>query len=316
MLHSTTEYLVRNISMRQLQIFEAVVRLGGVTRASEALKLTQPTVSMQVKKLTDTIGLPLIERGAQGNRTTTAGRDVYTAAQEILTRLEALGDSTSELTGVIKGSLSISVITTAKYFMPHLLGAFIAKHPQVIPRLTVTNRSQVIQRLKSNEDDLIIMGQVPNEMAVQSYPLIDNQLVVVAPFGHPLTSARNIPLEALAQERHLVREPGSGTRQAVERVFDNQGVKITPFMELGSSEAIKQGVMAGLGISVLSIYNLRLELAGNHIAVLDAKGFPLVRPWYAVCNQNKQLSLAARTFLDFIHDNKDEILFPVKQEQA
>jgi DNA-binding transcriptional LysR family regulator len=300
MTYSAANSLIRHVTLRQLQIFEVVVRLGGYTRAAEALHLTQPTVSMQIKKLSEALGLPLLEQVGRHVHPTAAGRDVYSAAQEILGRMVALGDSASERQGVVKGELRIAVITTAKYFMPHLLGAFIAQHPQVKPRLTVTNRAKVLERLKSSEDDLLIMGQVPKKLAVQAYPFIDNELLVVAPPGHPLSGVGNITLERLSRERFLVREPGSGTRQAVDRLFAEQGITITPYMELGSSEAIKQGVIAGLGLSVLSRHSLRLELAGSHIAILDVDGFPLIRRWYAVHLQGKKLSLAAHTFLEFI----------------
>jgi len=316
MVYSPAENLIRHVSLRQLQIFEAVVRLGSFTRAAEALHLTQPTVSMQIKKLSEALDLPLIEQLGRHIQPTAAGQNVYAAAQDILGRMVALGESAAELEGVVKGPLHIAVITTAKYFMPHLLGAFITQHPLVEPRLTVTNRSKVLERLKSSKDDLLIMGQVPKELAVQAHPFIDNELVVVASPDHPLSSAHNITLEKLSQERFLVREPGSGTRQAVDRLFSEHELKITPYMELGSSEAIKQGVMAGLGLSVLSRHNLRLELAGNYIRVLDVKGFPLRRRWYAVHLKGKKLSLVARTFLDFLMKQGKDILQHISEGQA
>ncbi len=308
MPYSNASNLIRHVTLRQLQIFEMVVRLGGFTRAAQALHLTQPTVSMQIKKLSEALGLPLFEQIGGHAHPTTVGRDVYVAAQEILGRMAALEDSASESQGVVKGDLHISVITTAKYFMPRLLGAFITRHPQVKPRLTVTNRAKVLQRLRSNEDDLLIMGQVPKQLAVEAHPLIDNELVVVAPPDHPLAKASNITLKKLHHERFLVRESGSGTRKAVDRLFAEQGIKVTPYMELGSSEAIKQGVMAGLGISILSRRNLRLELLGQHITILDVKGFPMIRRWYAVHLKKKRLTLTASTFLEFMLTESDHIL--------
>lgn len=292
--------LIRHVTLRQLQIFEMVVRLGGYTRAAQALHLTQPTISMQVKKLSETIGYPLLERVGNHLHTTTVGDEVYASAQSILGSMVSLGESAAALEGVVKGPLRIAVITTAKYFMPHLLGAFIRQHPEVEPILKVTNRSRVLERLKSNTDDLLIMGQVPVEFAVEAHPFVDNELVVVASTRHPLTQTTSISLQQLSKERFLVREAGSGTRLAVDRLFAEQDLKIQPYMDLGSSEAIKQAVMAGLGISVLSRHNLRLELASNHIAILDVKGFPLKRRWYAVHLKGKKLSLVARTFLEFI----------------
>jgi DNA-binding transcriptional LysR family regulator len=283
-----------------MQIFEAVVRLGGYTRAAEELHLTQPTISMQIKKLNEAIGYPLLEQVGRHVHPTAAGLEVYEAARDILDRMVSLGESTTELGMVVKGPLRIAVITTAKYFMPHLLGAFIAQYPEVQPILKVTNRSRVLERLKSNEDDLLIMGQVPEDLDVIAQPFIDNELVVVANVNHPLTKHSSITLQQLQKERFLVRETGSGTRLAINRLFAEQNLVIKPYMELGSSEAIKQAVMAGLGISVLSRHNLRLELEHNHIAVLDVAGFPLFYRWYAVYLQGKKLSLVSRTFLEFL----------------
>ncbi|NOZ10560.1 MAG: LysR family transcriptional regulator [Gammaproteobacteria bacterium] len=301
---------MRHVTLRQMQIFEAVVRLGGYTRAAEALHLSQPTISMQVKKLSETIGLPLLERVGSCPHTTAMGDEVYASAQNILSSMMALGESAATLDGVVKGPLRLAVITTAKYFMPHLLGEFISQYPEVKPILKVTNRSRVLERLKSNEDDLLIMGQVPVGLDVEAHPFVDNELVVVASTRHPLTQCSNITLEQLSKERFLVRESGSGTRLAVDRLFAEQGLEIQPYMDLGSSEAIKQAVMAGLGISVLSRHNLRLELAGNHIAVLDVAGFPLFYRWYAVHLKDKKLSLVSRTFLDFLLQQGKNMMQP------
>jgi len=308
MLYSTAENLIRHVTLRQLQIFEAVVSQGGYTRAAEMLHLTQPTVSMQVKKLSETIGYLLLEKVGGHIHTTAVGNEVYATAQNILGSMVSLGESAAALEGVVKGPLRIAVITTAKYFMPHLLGAFITRHPEVKPILKVTNRSRVLERLKSNEDDLLIMGQVPVGLEVEAHPFVDNELVFVASTRHPLTKCSSISLQQLSKERFLAREAGSGTRLAIERLFAEQDLEVKPYMELGSSEAIKQAVMAGLGISVLSRHNLKLELAGNHIAILDVKGFPLFYRWYAVHLKGKKLSLVSRTFLNFLLQQGKDML--------
>ncbi len=300
--------LIRHISLRQLQIFESVVRLGGITRAAEVLNLSQPTVSMQVRKLSETLGLTLLETVGRATHPTPAGREVYATTAEILDQIGALDDLASELKNTVRGELRISVITTATYFMPHILGAFVERYPDVEPKLTITNRAEVLERLRSNTDDLIIMGQVPEAFPVEAHPFIDNQLVVVAPPGHPLEGKRRISLERLAQERFLARESGSGTRLAVDRLMREQGLSVTPYLELGSAEAIKQGIMAGLGISVLSQLSLPLELASEKLVLLDVEGFPLVRRWYAVHLRDKKLSLAARTFLEYILNESTGVL--------
>ncbi len=308
MTRFSTDSLARTTTLRQLQILVAVARHGGYTRAAEALHLTQPTVSMQVKKLSEAIGMPLFEQSGKKLQLTPAGRKTLDASRDILNRLELLGGEISSLTGEVKGELRIAVVTTAKYFMPHLLGVFVQRYPDVEPRLMVTNREKVLERLEEAQDDLLIMGKVPNELEVQSTPFLDNDLVVIAPPGHRLAKRRAIPLKRLLEERILLREPGSGTRLAMDKLFAEQGLELQPYMELGSIEAIKQAVMAGLGISVMSTHNLRLELDSGKICVLDVKGFPLRRHWFAVHASNRKLSLVAQTFLDFIRDEGSAIL--------
>ncbi len=310
MNRNATDRLARTTTLRQLQILMAVARHGSYTRAAEALHLTQPTVSMQIKKLSENIGYPLFDHDGKGLSLTPAGLHVADAANDILLRLEQLGSDVLALEGEVKGELHIGVVTTAKYFMPHLLGAFIQRYPKVIPRLTVTNRAQVLERLHRNQDDLLIMGKVPDELDVEAHPFLDNDLVVIAPANHPLAKRRAIPLKRLLKERMLLREPGSGTRLAMDRLFKEQGLQLEPYMELGSVEAIKQAVMAGLGISVMSLHNLRLELDSRKLCILDVKGFPLRRHWFAVYPTNRQLSPAAQTFLTFLLSESSAVLNP------
>ncbi len=300
--------LARTTTLRQLQILLAVARHGGYTRAAEALHLTQPTVSMQVKKLSDNIGLPLFEQRGKKLQPTIAGIKTLAASQDILNRLELLGGEITSLTGEMKGELHIAVVTTAKYFMPHLLGVFVHRYPDVQPRLFVTNREKVLQRLQENQDDLLIMGKVPEELDVAATPFLDNDLVVIAPPGHHLANKRAIHLKQLLNERFLLRESGSGTRLAMDKLFSDHNLTLTPYMELGSIEAIKQAVMAGLGISVMSRYNLRLELDSSKMCILDVKGFPLRRHWFAVHASQQKLSLVSQTFLDFIRSEGSQIL--------
>lgn len=299
-ISNTVGQKLPNITLRQMQIFETVVRLGGFTRAAQELGLTQPTVSMQMNKLCEILGLELLEQTGRKTHPTSIGREVYDNVQEILERLAALGDLADDLKGVVRGELKVSVITTAAYFMPHYMGKFIEQYPQVQPRLTIINRNEALERLRSNQDDLLIMGKVPENMPVKAYPFINNEVVVVSRPDHSLVGKRDIPLATLTEERFLVREPGSGTRRAIDQLLANNKLALTPYMELGNAEAIKQGVMAGLGISVLSRRNLDLELSSNRITILDVQGFPLVRRWYAVHFRGKKLSLLTRTFLEYL----------------
>ncbi len=292
--------LVRHLSLRQLQILETVVRLGGHTRAAEALHLTQPTVSMQIKHMEEVLGGPLLERSGRRMHPTPAGREVYRAAHDILQRLALLEDGLSELEGKVKGELRIAAVTTAKYFLPHLLSAFVERYPEVLPRLAVTNRARILERLKAGEDDLFIMGRVPKGLVVEAEAFLPNDLVVVAPAGHPLAAQAPVPLDRLTEARILLREPGSGTRQAVEALFQARGIALEPYMVLGDSGAVKQAVMAGLGVSVISRHNVRLELGAGSLCVLDVEGFPLERRWYVVHPHHGHLALVARTFREFL----------------
>ena len=313
MTDSSADFLLRHASLRQLQVFEMVARTRGYGRAAEALCMTQPSVSAHVKKLCDAVGLPLFERVGNERRLTLAGQRVLAASEDVIERLDRLQHDLIELKTEVRGTLSIGVVSTAKYFMPQLLGAFLHAYPGVEPQLTVTNRAKILGRLRNNEHDFIIMGQVPDEIEVEAESFLDNRVVVIANPGHPLVRRRSISLARLAQERFLSREPGSGTRLAVDKVFSGVEPQLSPYMELGSIEAIKQGVMAGLGLSVLPMHSLRLELDGGYLAVLDVEGFPLQRRWHAVHLKGKTLSLVARTFLGFLLEQGERVLADTPQ---
>jgi DNA-binding transcriptional LysR family regulator len=202
--------------------------------------------------------------------------------------------------GLKKGKLRLAVVTTAKYFAPRLLGTFCQQYPGVDASLIVSNRERVLERLANNLDDLYIMGQPPVDADVIAEAFLENMLVVIAPANHALARKKKIPLERLAQEPFLLREPGSGTRIATERLFGELGLKLKMRMELGSNEAIKQAVIGGLGISVLSRHTLESDTPTKQFVVLDVKGFPIKRHWYFVYPAGKQLSIIARTFADHL----------------
>lgn len=297
-----------HFTLQQLKLFEAVSRNSSYTRAAEELHLTQPAVSIQIKRLEAQVGLPLFDIVGKKIFTTTAGKAMYAASVDILSRVDELKNTIEEQKGEVKGPLQISVVTTSKYFMPHLLGTFLAQYPNVEPKMVFTNRSKVMQRLHNNDDDFVVMGQIPDDEKLETYPFLENILVPVAHPDHPLATKKNISLEELVSERFLVREAGSGTRLVFERLLDKNGLKVEPYMELGSSEAIKQGVMAGLGLAILSLHSLALERDAKKLVVLDVAGFPIKRRWYAVHLKGKRLSLVAKTFLDYILKKNDSPL--------
>jgi DNA-binding transcriptional LysR family regulator len=295
------EYLIRHATLRQLQVFEAIVRLGSFTRAAEELFLTQPTVSLQVKKLSEAIGLKLLEQAGRQTRPTEAGREVYAACHEIMRTLVDLEMGIANLKGLKRGRLRLGVISTAKYFAPEILGQFCRAYPGIDISLEVTNRDRIVERICANEDDVYIVGRVPSEeLALTSHAFAPNPLVVIAARNHPLAGQHAIALTRIAEEPLLLREPGSGTRDAVVKLLGEQGLRPTVRMELGSNEAIKHAVVAGLGIAIVSLHTLTLEGVHGPVAVLDVEGFPIMRQWHLVYPRDKELSPVAKAFLEFI----------------
>lgn len=308
-----------HLTLQQLKLFESVSRNGSFTRAAEEMHLTQPAVSIQIKRLEEQVGLPLFEQVGKKIFPTAAGKAMYEASKDILERVSELKDTVADLQGSVKGPLTLAVVTTSKYFMPHLLGSFLQQYPEVEPKLLFTNRAKVMQRLQENQDDFVVMGQIPDNPNLEAYPFLENILVPVAHPSHPLAKKKKVTLEQLAEQRFLVREQGSGTRLVIDRMLAKKDLAIEPYMELGSSEAIKQGVMAGLGIAVLSLHSLDLELDAGKLVVLKVDGFPVTRRWYAVHMKGKKLPLVARTFLDFILTNSEEVLqdhLPLQQKRT
>ena len=300
--------LIRNATLRQLQLFEAIVRLGSFTRAAEELFLTQPTVSMQIKKLTDAIGLPLFEHVGRNVEPTEAGIELYTACSKVFDTLANLEMKFDDLKGMKRGRLRIAGITMAKYLTPEILGEFSRLYPGIDLALKVTNRERVIERMLENKDDLYILGQMTDyETEVEMHPFSPNPLVVLAPRDHPLVGKKNISLEAIAQEPFIMREPGSGIRDATLRTFAAKGLQPKVRMELGSNEAIKHAIVGGLGLSVLSLHALTLDGADSPVAILDVEGFPIIRQWYIVYPKGKELSLIAKTFLEFTTEYEPRI---------
>lgn len=296
--------MLHRITLQQLRLFESVARHGSYTRAAEEMHLSQPAVSVQVARLQSAVGLPLIEQVGRTLRLTHAGEQVYAAAAEVLARLSGLAESLGDLKQRVAGPLRLAAVTSAKFFLPHLLGRFLREYPDVQPVLTVTNRERVLERLRAHEDDLVIMGQVPGDLALAVHPFLDNLLVPIAPPDHPLAGRHGVPLAAFAAERFLVREPGSGTRAAADRLFAAHGLSPTPYMELGSGEAIKQAVMAGLGVSVQSAASIDLELETGRLVILDVVGFPLHRVWHAVHPEGRRLTHTASAFLAFLQSQE------------
>lgn len=287
-------------TLHQLRIFRTVVEFSSYTQAASALSLTQPAVSMQVKKLEQTFDVPLIEQVGKKIYLTEAGESVYACAKEIAHQLDKAEETIDHLQGVKRGSLNISVATTVGYVVTRMLARFSDIYPQISISLDVTNRQTLLNQLADNVPDLVIMGEPPPGLDLTAQPFMDNPLLMVATPSHPLVNATSVEMGELANQTFVIRERGSGTRMAIERFFGAADIKIHSAMEMTSNEAIKQAVQAGLGLGIVSRYTVELELETGYLAEIKAKGFPLMRKWYLVQLADKNLSPVARLFESFV----------------
>ncbi|MDE0798977.1 MAG: LysR family transcriptional regulator [Nitrosomonadaceae bacterium] len=293
---------MRHSTLRQLEVFETITRLGSFTRAAEELCVTQPTVSMQIKKLTDAIGLPLFEQIGKKMYLTEAGRELHQACHGIFEHLTQFEMIAADMKGLKAGKLRLAVVTTAEYFAPRLLGMFCQQYPEIEVSLEVSNRKHILDRLANNMDDLYILDLPPenDEIIVQSF--LQNPLVVLASVNHPLANKKKITLERIAEEPFIFRENGSGTRIETESFVAKQGLKLKTRMTLGSNEAIKQAILGGLGVSVLSRHTLTLDSHKDQLAILDVNGFPINCQWHYAYPSGKKLSIVAQTFLAYLQN--------------
>jgi len=307
MLNNEPSQLARRISLRQLQVFEAVARLLSYTRAAEEMYLSQPTVSMQIKKLESDIGLPLTEQIGKKISLTEAGTAFYQSSRDILESLGRFEMLIDDQKGLRTGKLRIAVVTTANYFAPRLLGKFCQAYPGIKVSLEVTNREHILDRMTNNMDDLYLVGKPPESSELEFQPYLPNPMVVVAPADHRFADKKAIPLSVIADENFIMREHGAGTRIAVEEKFANAGLDIKVGMELGNNESIKQGITGGLGLAVLSLHTLtRGDM--NELTVLDVQGFPISWQWYVGHPRGKRLSIIASTFIDFMYEEGPSLL--------
>jgi len=291
-----------------LRIFEAVAEQRNYTQAAKSLFLTQPAVSMQIKQLETEAGIPLFERSGKQVALTEAGVELLHHARLIHQQLEEAQQVMEEMRGLKRGSLHLTMASTANYFAPRLLAAFCNRYPEIQVSLQVANRDGLLQALEDNTTDIVIMGKPPQRMAVASEMFMENPLVVIAPPEHALTGQKKIPLSALAEHPFIVRERGSGTRAAVERFLAKHNIERPGGMEMNSSEAIKQAVRAGLGLGVISMHTLEMEMKLKRLVVLNVEDFPIMRHWRLVYRRDKRFSAIARAFHDFVLEEASEIL--------
>ena len=292
---------MKNVTFRQIRVFSEVARRLSFVRAAEALHLTPPAVTMQVKDLEASIGLALFDRQGRTVSLTTTGEYFLVYARRLLSTLKDAEDAMARFKRVEAGVLNIGLVSTAKYFIPRLLARFKEEHPGIEVRLHVTgNREQLLALLHANEIDLAVMGRPPKEMATRAEPFAAHPLVFVGPPGHPLLAQGRPTLAALATLPFIVREPGSGTRKAMEDFLREHGVAPRITMEMSSNETIKQAVIAGLGLSFLSLHTVGLEVKSGLMKIVEIAGTPVMRTWNVVHLGSKVLSPAAEAFRYFL----------------
>lgn len=298
-----------NISFRQLKVFVEVAQSGSVTRAAEALHLTPPAVSMQVKELESQVGLTLFDREGRRLSLSTAGEYFLVHARRLLNALRDAEHAMARLQRLEQGRLTLGMVSTAKYFVPQLLGRFRDEHPGVELKLQVAgNREQLLQWLQAGEVELTVMGRPPKEIATRGEAFAAHPMVFVAPPGHPLLALGPLPVSALAAHPFIVREQGSGTRAAMAQFFAEHRFTPTVAMEISSNETIKQAVMAGMGLSFLSLHTVGLELTSGLLKILDVDHTPVMRTWNVVHLQSRTLSPLAEAFRYYLLEHGERHL--------
>lgn len=289
-----------HISLRQIQVFQAVAQTENFTRAAELLHMTQPAISMQIKQLEDNTELSLFERQGKRIVMTAAGRAMHAYTCEILAQYQGMIETLKELKNVHQGYIKVSAATTSIYFITRMLASFSRIHEGITVSLDITNRKALVEQLQHYEADLVVMGEPPANLDLYSQRLMCNPLVMIAPVDHPLAGQKDLPITSIVSEKFVVREPGSGTRAAIERFFAEHGHTFSSTLEMSSNESIKYSVIAGLGLGIVSLHSIKLELESNSLVILDVEGFPIQRYWHIVTRDGKWLSPAAQAFKEYV----------------
>jgi len=295
------------MTLRQLQLFRSVCAHRSYSRAAEEMALTQPAVSLQMRQLEELIGQPLFDYVGKKLHLTEAGDALLLASGDLFGRLESLDMQLADLKGSLQGQLSLAVESSAKYFVPHLFAAFRQQYPEVSLQLVVTNHAQALRRLSANRDDLLIMSQVPSDQDLEFLPFLNNPIIAVAPPEHPLCSRDSLSLQDLTAWPLLVRETGSGTRQACEDYCHQKRAHFPQTLEVGSMEGQCESVLAGLGLALLPRHAVRRELACGALRELPVSELPLLRSWCLVHPRRKHLSPVAQAFFAFVRDQRSLI---------
>ncbi|MGO1461333.1 MAG: LysR family transcriptional regulator [Marinobacter sp.] len=297
------QVLANRLTFRQLQVFKAVYDLKSYSKAGDLLGLTQPAVSSQIRHLEQALDRPMFEYVGRKLYCTAAGEEMAACVRSVFRELANMQNRLAALEGRVAGDLRLLAVSTAQYVVPYLLGSFLQRNPQVNISVSVVNRAIALERLNENSDDLVIMGMVPQGRPLTSLPFLDNELIPVVPAGHPLLAQASVSSEAFLNSNLLIREPGSGSRLALEVYCQHHRLKIAPVMELGSNEAVKHAVLAGLGVAIMPRLSVVSELALGSLVALDIPGFPLRRSWCVVYPQGRHPTPAMKAFVDYVQHN-------------
>ena len=299
----SVQKIASRLTFRQLQVFKAVYDLSSYSQAGELLGLTQPAVSSQIRQVEQALRTPLFEYVGRKLYTTAAAERLYLAVVSIFSTLKDLQTDLAALQGKVAGELKLVAVNTAQYVVPYLLRAFLNLHPDINVSVKVVNRATAVKRLSENSDDLVIMGMVPDEKPLTSLPFLDNELVPVVPTGHPLLKQNVVTPQEFLDSQLLLRESGSGSRLALELHCQDKRFKMPKGMELGSNDAVKHAVLAGLGVAVLPKLSILPELELGTLVIPNVQGFPLRRSWCVVYPAAKHPTPAMRAFIEYIQQN-------------
>ena len=299
---------MKNATFRQLRVFNEVAKHLSFVKAAQSLHLTPPAITMQIKELEGHVGLPLFDRTGKKVSLTTTGEYMLVYVRKILATLKDAEDATARLQKLEMGTLTIGMVSTAKYFLPHMLAEFKREHAGIDVKLVVGNRQQLVSLLEHSEVDIAVMGRPPEKMATRSEPFAAHPHVFIAAPNHPLAGQNEVSVMSMLSEPFICREQGSGTRAALEKFLQRQTIELNIAMEADSNETIKQAVMAGMGISFLSLHTIGLELDHQLLKIIPVEGAPVVRKWNCVHTLSKMLSPAAESFRYFVLESGEAAL--------
>src|SRR5918912_1169916 len=305
LIRGRTLNLERSVTLQQLRAFKAVADHMSFSAAAQELRLSQPSVSYQVKELEVGVGMDLLDRLGKRIQLTQAGQLLYGYARQTLNVLDEAALALEELRGIERGTLKVGASTTVGiYIIPTVLGAFKRQHPGLAISLEIGNLGQMQERVLRNELDVAIVGPPQKNPDLVSLPFMSDELVVIAPASHALANRGRLTLRDLRNEPFIMREEGSGTRWAIEKQVRRAGVRLTITMELGSNGAIKHAVESGLGLAVVSRYAITLEQSSGRLVVLDVEGFPIRRQWHVVHLRRNRLPTPVAGFIDFLRSGR------------